>query len=260
MTLNKNELLSQLKGQYIFTSEDKKEPEGWAVYTYNEWKLFIRQLPVVDVYDEADKWLGWCIGYPVVDGALGVEKIILKTPIDQYDPYSDFYYRTAGKWMLILPAATTASVYLDAYGSLPAVYSTYEKTVAATPFLVGSEKDWDEQLMAEVGYPETVHWLPSGLTFKKNVRRLLANHYLNLTTWKASRHWPTPDTDFSIDNDTEKAVARISANIQNTINAVAQKYPLCLTITAGMDSRNVLACARNHVHNAEIVTFTQKTR
>jgi len=144
---------------------------------------------------------------------------------------------------------------LDPHASLPAVYSTSEQTVASTPTLIGSDLDWDEQLMNELGYPEKIFWLPSGLTFKKNVRRLQANHTISLSDWRVSRHWPTPETDLSIDTDTKSAVERIIKNIQRTISATAKKVPLCLTITGGMDSRVVLACARNEVPNTKFITF-----
>lgn len=253
-----SQFIPHLKGQYIFTSENKTAPEGWQTHNYKEWKLFTSKLPVVDVYDHTNTWIGWCIGSPIVDGIFEPENIYLKKPENTYDPYSDFYDRAAGKWILLLVAAPTPAVYLDAYSSLPAVYGTKEKTLAATPTLIGTDEDWDEQLMAEIGYPQKVHWLPSGLTFKKNVRRLQANHTIHIETWQKSRHWPTPHTDLSINPDTDQAVVRVKNNIQNTISAVAQKYPLCLTLTGGMDSRVVLACARDHAKNAKIITFAKE--
>lgn len=259
MMQNLQEFISELKGQYLLTAEDISMPQTWSSHTYQEWKLFISGLPIINVFNEQQEWIGWCIGHPVVDGVLRPEKIILKDPVDAYDPYADFYDRASGKWVLILLATPVKAVYLDAYSSLPAVFSTTEKTLAATPTLIGTEADWDEQLMAEIGYPEKIHWLPSGLTFKKNVRRLVANHCMLLQEWKVARHWPKPETDFSIDENTAGAVDRISKNIQDTITAVSKKYPICLTITGGMDSRVVLACARKHVDSAKIITFADGT-
>jgi hypothetical protein len=247
-------------GQFILTSEESEAFSEWTVHTFNQWKLFTLELPVINVYNEINEWLGWCIGHPIVDGILEPEKIILKNPVNEIDPYEDFYDRTTGNWILILLGTETKAIYLDPYGSLPAVFSTNEKTIAATPTLIGSENDWDEQLMLELGYPEKINWLPSGLTFKRNVRRLIANHSLNLSDWKISRHWPAPQTDLSIDDDIETPVNNIIAKIENTITAVSNKFPLCLTITAGMDSRMVLACSRNHVEKAEFITFANKQK
>jgi hypothetical protein len=109
--------------------------------------------------------------------------------------------------------------------------------------------------MYAIGLPEKDVWLPSGLTTKKNVRRLLPNHCLNLTNWTVSRHWPTDQTDLSVDHDTKAAVTRIAGCAKSTIAAIAKSHPLCLTVTAGRDSRSVLACARDYVHVSTFFTF-----
>lgn len=247
--------LSSFRGQFIFTAEDINVPEGWDRRDYQDWKLFTNDLPIIEVYDGSNAWLGWCIGRPVVDGIFCPENIVLKAPVNEFDPYEDFYNRTTGKWALLLVNASPQRIYLDPHGSLPTVFSTDKKIVASTPTLIGSDADWDEQLMAELDFPSRTHWLPSGLTFKKNVRRLLANHSLSLSDWKVLRHWPAPWTDLSIDPDTKSAVSRITENIQRTIAAVSKKVPLCLTITAGMDSRVVLACARDQIAKTKVITF-----
>jgi hypothetical protein len=161
---------------------------------------------------------------------------------------------------LIVLGGTKQAFYLDPYGSLPAVFSAVERTVAATPTLIGSDADWDEQLMAELGFPEKIEWLPSGLTLKKNVRRLTANHCLNLSDWTTSRHWPTPQTDFSVNNDTDAAVKKITAKIKDTISAVSMHHPLYFSLTAGMDSRMLLACARDHLDISSFFTFVGGTK
>jgi hypothetical protein len=248
----------QFKGQFILTAEQHEVPE-WEVHEFNNWKLFTSNLPVINVFDTKKKWLGWCIGHPIVDGIFRPASIVLQDPVNTIDPHEDFYNRTTGKWILILIGAENKCIYLDPHGSLPAVFSTIEKTVAATPTLIGSDKDWDDELMNELNYPEKTHWLPSGVTYKKHVTRLQANHSLNLNTWEKGRHWPTPETEFSIDYDTASAVKRVTANIKKTISAVSKDFPLCLTLTGGMDSRMVLACARDHIQHTKVITFAGET-
>jgi hypothetical protein len=243
------------KGQFILSAEINSVLIGWANKKHLDWNLYTADLPVIEVYSEENIWMGWCIGHPIVDGVLEPNSIILQYPLNEIDPYEDFYSRTTGKWILIILDSANPSVFLDPHGSLPAVFSTIERTIASTPTLIGTDADWDEKMMSEIGFPEKIHWLPSGLTFKKHVRRLQANHCLLLTEWKVSRHWPTPKTDFSIDNNIESAVTKIISNIQDTITATQKIYPLCLTLTGGMDSRVVLACARDHVLKIKIITF-----
>jgi hypothetical protein len=247
----------QFYGQFILTAEKKKAPEGWSVNEFNQWRLYTLQLPVINVYDQTSRWLGWCIGHPVVEGQLDVEHIVLRTSATSFDMggVDEFYQRACGKWALLLLHPDYEQIFLDSYGSLAAVYSTVEKTIASTPSLVGTDQDWDEAFIRAIGLPEKDRWLPSGLTTKKNVWRLLPNHNLNLSNWKASRHWPQAETDLSVDPDTEAAVIKITGIVTSTIAAVAKKYPMCLTITAGRDSRAVLACAYDYVNDTSFFTF-----
>lgn len=250
--------ISQIKGQFILTAEDREAPEGWSCRKYSKWKLFTSVLPIADVFDEFDKWLGWCIGYPIVGGVIEPEKIVLKiNPEDIFGSIEEFYYRATGRWALLLVTQDVERVFLDPYGSLAIAYSTIEKTLASTPTLIGSENDWDKEFMKEVGFPEKISWLPCGLTFKKNVSRLLPNHSLHLGEWNVKRHWPTDKSDFSI-VDLNYAQAKITTNCKNTFAAISKKYPICLTLTAGMDSRMVLAMAREYVDKIEVVTFAEE--
>lgn len=249
------QLSRQLKGQYILTAEGQTAPEGWSIHEHDKWKLFTSGLPLTNVFNEKDTWLGWCLGYPIVDGRLLPEKITLAQPTrNAADAVEDFYWRTTGRWALVL--FNEKKLYLDPYGSLATVYSTAEKTVASTPTLIGSEEDWDKEFMDETDFPEKLRWLPSGLTFKKNISRLLPNHCLDLATWKNTRHWPTPQTDLSINTDIPSAVKKIVANANGTLEALAKENPLCFTLTGGRDSRMLFAVSRKQVQASPVFTYT----
>ncbi|MDQ3534461.1 MAG: hypothetical protein M3421_02415, partial [Bacteroidota bacterium] len=243
------------RGQFILSAENYPAPKGWANYKYLDWNLYTADLPVIDVYNEEKIWMGWCIGHPIVDGILEPETIIITKSDNEQDPFEDFYNRTSGKWILILLSIEEEKIYISPLGSLSIVYSLIEKTLASTPTLIGLDSDWDNNLMTELNFPEKLEWLPFGLTFKKNVRRLMPNHTLNLKEWKVTRHWPTPETDLSMLNDTSFAVQQIVKNVTTSINAITDKHQICLTLTAGRDSRSVLACSRKEINKTLVVTF-----
>ncbi len=254
--------LQQFKGQFILTVEKRNTPEGWTVHKYFKWHLFTLTLPVLDVYNQTKDWLGWCIGHPVVDGLIDPQQVMLHTSSNDFDMASvdDFYQRASGKWALLLVRPGNDKVFLDPYGSLATVFSILEKTLASTPSLLGPNHVWDDELIRDLGLPEKDNWLPSGLTTRKNVRRLLPNHSLSLTDWTVSRHWPTAQTDFSVDHNTEAAVIKIASNAKSTIAAIAGAYPLYFTVTAGRDSRMMLACARDYLDRAAFFTFATETK
>lgn len=246
--------ISHIKGQFILTAENRIAPEGWSVITKDAWKLFTSDLPVIDVMNVSNEWVGWCIGYPIVDGVFLPDKIILNnTFLNIEDSIEDFYCRSSGRWVLF--HFESGRTYLDPFGSLATVYSQVERTIASTPTLIGSEDDWDKKFMNEIGFPEKIRWLPSGITLKKNVRRLVPNHCLDLKVWKEFRHWPTSNTVLSIEDDTTKAVSNIIDSANRTVEALSAVHPLSFTLTGGRDSRMVLACSRKYVEDANVLTF-----
>lgn len=248
----------KFKGQFLLTLDKDLANESWKLTTYGDWKLFTSDLAVVDVYDQESVWLGWCIGHPIVNGILEPGKIILHKSANDADPYEDFYNCASGKWILILVGEEINNLYLDSYGSLAAVYSADAKTVASTPTLIGSDADWDRVLMRELNFPTKLEWLPGGLTFKKNVFRLLPNHCLHLNQWGVKRHWPNRHTDLSIKDNTTSSVREIINTVTDSIQAIAKKHPLCLTLTSGRDSRAVLACARQRLDGTKVFTFAYR--
>ena len=155
-------------GQFILTAEDNVFPSGWTLHEYGLWRLATLELSVIDVFNENQQWLGWCIGHPIVDGCLQPRQIVLQKTTSHAFHLSieDFYQRASGKWILFLLKAGTPQVYLDAYGSLSLVYAIDEKTAASPPSLL-HRHCWNEALIQAVGLPENDIWLPSGLTTKK---------------------------------------------------------------------------------------------
>lgn len=248
----------QFRGQFVLTAANNELPSGWQEYHFENWKLFVNQLPVLDVYDQQNNWLGWCLGYPIIDGELVEQSFTLQVAgnkISEND-IDSFYDRAAGKWLLALLGAQLPQIYLDPYGCLAAVFSTIEPTLASTVTLLNDKHQWDEQLLDAMGLPQNDVFLIAGVTAKRNSKRLMPNHLLDVRDWRPERHWPRQHTDLSEEPDTRKAVKQIIHQLKQTIGAVSKKYPMCFSLTAGMDSRMILACAKEHLDNAKFFTFT----
>jgi hypothetical protein len=80
------------------------------------------------------------------------------------------------------------------------------------------------------------------LTPRRGVERVLPNHYLDLSTWTLVRRWPTGE--LPIVTDTSAVHRRVATLASRTIEAVAGTCPIQLPLTAGHDSRVLLACSR----------------
>jgi hypothetical protein len=208
-------------GQFILT-QDNDVPH---IHSIGQWKLQT-DLPVYKFET------GCVIGNP-----LPIPKSL--------NSIEDFYGNTFGRYIVII----NDKLYLDPYGSLTAVYSN--DMVASTPTLIPGQ--WDSNIADHMGMPQSGLWYPSGITSKKNATRLLPNHYLDLNTMESVRHWPTEN--INDDNNIEKNLNIIIQHIKQAINLAIGLSPLRLPITAGRDSRMLIACAKEH--SEKIKYFTQ---
>ena len=248
-------------GQFILTKNCDSIPESWNRYEKSPWILGVLRLPVLVIENEIEQRIGWCIGYPLNHKDPWAEKIVLRSQdsksIDM-DAVESFYEHTGGRYILVLLTEKEEKVFLDPAGSLGAVFSTTESTVASTPTLMNRAHVWDKELIKTLNMPDSGLWFPSGLTPKKGVRRLLPNHCLDLNDWCVNRHWPKYSAYLAAKEDPQRCVSTIISCLKKSIDIITKHHPVQLSLTAGMDSRMLLACARENLHRAVFFTFADK--
>src|SRR5690606_38634064 len=88
-----------------------------------------------------------------------------------------------------------------------------------------------------------------------DVRRLLPNHYLDLERWAPVRHWPARPIERSDQDGMPALVREIVEPVRANIEGITGALPGYLGLTAGRDSRMVLACARGALDRIRFVTF-----
>jgi hypothetical protein len=94
---------------------------------------------------------------------------------------------------------------------------------------------------------------PAGMTSRENIERILPNHYLDLKTWRCVRHWPKADLQPLA--DVPAASAEIAEIAKRDLSAIYGHGPAALTLTAGEDTRMLLACSRQVAGELECLTF-----
>jgi len=251
--------VKNVTGQFILASNIKHIPINWTKYEKDNWILGVNKLPVLDIKNGLGKTIGWCLGYPVYPDNSNSGHICINNQNEDFidlRAVDHFYENTGGRFVIILLTKNDKKIYLDSYGSLSAVYSLSEPIVASTNTLINCDKEWDFDLIKSLNMPESGLWYPSGLTPQKNIRRLMPNHCLDLDNWVVTRHWPTLVSELSMNNDIEMNISKITSCIKNTISCVADNYPIQLCLTAGKDTRMILACSRKYLDNIIFFTFT----
>ena len=76
------------------------------------------------------------------------------------------------------------------------------------------------------------------------MERLVANHYLDLKHWEPVRTWPPAQPVIATPDHVPALIDCVADRIATTLSLVASASPIVMNLTAGRDSRMVLACAR----------------
>jgi len=75
-------------------------------------------------------------------------------------------------------------------------------------------------------------------TYYESIKHLLPNHYLDIKKYEARRYWPNaPIKTLTLD----EAVDQGCSFLQNSVRAVANRHSIMMAVTAGVDSRTLLA-------------------
>ncbi|NJD62437.1 MAG: hypothetical protein FIA93_06920 [Deltaproteobacteria bacterium] len=259
VTTNRAFDFSRLVGQFLLGGADAFVPQGWDEERIGGWVLGSHpSLPRIRLFGADGGERGWLLGYPIgKDGLLLSEGDTLTVPEDS-DPagsgVEEFVYGFGGKFVAALVGGRHPRLYLDPCGSMSVVYCPHKEIVASTPNLIPHDNRTRcrLELARALGIPHTNAMYPLVLTPRHNIHRLLPNHYLDLSHWQDVRHWPKKPLKSR--GSIEETVTSITAITKRNIAAVVNRTPAYLRLTAGQDSRMLLACARDMTDRLELLT------
>lgn len=90
------------------------------------------------------------------------------------------------------------------------------------------------------------YWFPSNLSLYDNIHRLIPNHYLDVSIARQKRYWPTKEIPKLNLDDTSAEAADI---LRMTVTSAHSRFKLALGLSAGGDSRVVLAASRDIIND-----------
>ena len=249
---------TKLVRQFIISPVEGYMPPSWQLRAKAGLHLATHpSLPILDVLTEEGVHIGYLLGWPITPEStvpqtsltLPVQKreLLASTPSGE-TRCEESLYALAGRWVFALITDETCRLYLDPCGSQAAVYSPLLQVASATTALIPRtvETDYHDELVNLLDIPNNDRWFPFGLTPRRLCNRLLPNHYLDLKKWTAHRHWPT--ASFSENPNTSDAVRAVANSVKRSINATPGDWPVQCSLTAGLDTRMFLACARRAAH------------
>lgn len=174
---------------------------------------------------------------------------ILEAILRRMASFADFERLTAGlggRWLMFVRIGAHLRLYPDAACTKSAFYTKLpsgELWIASQPALLAEAIGvrTDETMKARFdGHQHNATSWPGTQTPFEGVRQLLPNHYLDLVTGCVHRFWPVADVEPVATDDAASEIARL---LRGTIAAVLHRGDTALPVTAGYDSRTLLACA-----------------
>ncbi|MFO1008225.1 MAG: hypothetical protein U0929_19860 [Planctomycetaceae bacterium] len=254
-------------GQFRLTRVERGMPPGFLRSQCGGWILDSHPaLPVHRLVNDAGAQVGFVLGYPIQNGHLFLEPGDLRfhNPNGSAtEAVTDFLNKTSGRYLVVILDGHPQSpvVYPDAFASLAVVYSPEKQIVASTTSLLeyhdGTATRYPINVYPDVGF----FYYPAGLTDMRHCFRLLPNHQLDLSTWQVCRFWPlAPFYPCEEDRKDEYILKAIEAVRENLV-ATAVRPTTYGGLTAGRDSRVLLACTPQSIRDrTEYITFNYPNR
>lgn len=167
-----------------------------------------------------------------------------------------------GRWAIIYQDAAETRIFHDAFGLRQICFTSTKngKSVwcasEAALLAKASQLAEDDAAVSFIDRQQAINsesWWPGDRQPYQQARALLPNHALNIKDGHAERYWPRqlrkcpPYSELL-----ERITSRLAANIL----AASHRFPLALGLTAGWDSRTILAASREI--QSELVTYSSR--
>jgi hypothetical protein len=155
-----------------------------------------------------------------------------------------------GRWALVVVTAAVTALVGDAAGlrqvhyavSRGGVWSASQAGLLAQTLTLPTDPEAAEFASSLYFRSDAEPWWPGDSSLVAGVKRLLPNHWLDLASGTTHRFWPRAPVEAGQTSDPERASAAI---LRGAMVAAARRGPLALGLTAGLDSRTLLAASRD---------------
>lgn len=199
--------------------------------------------------------------------ATATNESIVSTLADALEDCASFpreTYRYGGRWIVIASDGNDITLFNDAAG-LRQVFHTNERY--GRELWCGSEPgmlarvlrlQMDRDALGLINSYDfrmnKEYWWPGGGSPYSQIDHLLPNHCLNLRNGRVRRYWPDRELK---EQPIGRAVETVSGMLTGLLRSAAERFDLALSLTAGWDSRLLLAASRDVSHRISYMTVRQ---
>jgi hypothetical protein len=247
-------------GQFYISESAECPFPAWTSRRYRTW--YIHHHPVLREHDimSGNGPAGLFLGY-VIDDRFGLAEDGQALQMERNDEadlekLEEFIYERGGRFICLLTYGDRDYLFLDPAGNLACVYDPLQRIIASTNTLIhcfatGKIPEHDPPL----GSLKANQFYPAGLTDEAHIHRLLPNHCLDMQSFTAQRHWPKAFLAPFTESESRDALEAIARQVHFNVTSVAKKKQVYIGITAGKDSRMLLATCHDVKERVALYTF-----
>lgn len=250
--------------QVIVAPEKPSAPQSYQFAEIDgAWIAYAPDFHLVHLKDVRGRLLALIVGIPYELGRgefLTGGDFVLSDPVESTDDLErSVLPLLAGSFVLLTSGELGSRLYPDHAGSIPMVYAPDLRQAASTVAMLLSEAEYHDRFQSELHQALVVRegaggWIPGTLTAHRNVFRLLPNHYLDLSKWTSVRFWPKAG-EFDGWREIERAASSAAREIHRFSRAACRSYTVGVTLTAGFDTRLVLASCKDDLDRCRFFTI-----
>ncbi len=242
--------------QFLFTNDLTVEKANWNRFEFKELEaqvLYDDRLELTHFFDEETKQTGILLGffihneYPEHSNKALLQHILKRsrTSID-----FSFIDRLSGRFVLIIHQKNKTIILNDPCALRSVFYHKQKEHfyLASQPNIIKQHTElilkprYEAAQMKAYFAEEKEYWLPGSINIYKNVNRILPNHYLDLNTFLLQRFWPSKTLEKT---SFKKAKSQAFNHLKKAMFAIAQRHKLAVSLTAGYDTRLILAASKS---------------
>ena len=180
---------------------------------------------------------------------------------DSLDSFFECTYIFGGRWILIVNDGKEIRLFNDAVGYRQIFYtdtlSVKDLWCASQPGTIANilHLDIDREAYEFIKLFEKndkEYWWPGDSSPYKEIRHLLPNHYISLKTGLSKRYWPQKELENISLTESVKKNKKI---LQGLMKSASNRFQLALSLTAGKDSRLILASSKELRNNIYYFTL-----
>lgn len=219
-------------------------------------------LPVVQVSDDTGRAAGFLLGFPIDLARRQLIGAEWQAPLavgGDRDGFSLALLRAlGGRFLWIETLGQAPRIFPDCSAQVTCVYDPVARVAGSTAYALFDAGEYsrrfDRTLFDRLGV-DGEGWFPAGLTAHRGLSRLLPNHCLDLGTWQIRRFWPLSDP--GVTDDPEATVDAVIDAVQRQIEAlIVGPKRVGMALTAGHETRMLLACVRPYLKDVDFVTVS----